>query len=196
MNETFAEAPGAGGGELESRVARHLDAGPDIDPAAWLFPGVVVLGAVTIGAETSLWPGVIVRGDLSPITIGRRCNLQDGVVVHVADEGPVWLGDGVSCGHRAVIHACHIGDECLVGMGAVVMDGAWIGSQCIVAAGAVVPKGMVVPEGHLVVGVPARVARPLTTAERDGLPRLAAKYVRVSAVYRSRSRGCQRAAEC
>ena len=196
MHETVKRDSISPDRELEQRVRGHLDLGPDIDSTAWLAPGVVVLGAVTIGARASLWPGVIVRADLSPITIGEECNLQDGVVLHVADNGPVWLGRAVSCGHRAVIHACTIGDECLVGMGALVMDQASIGRQCILAAGTVVPKGMQVPDGHLVMGVPGRVVRPLTGSERSGLARLAEKYVRVSAIYRARSTGCESIPEC
>ncbi len=155
-----------------------------MDSSAWLAPGVTVVGSVDVGPRASLWPGVVVRGDLAPIIIGGECNLQDGVVVHVADDGPVRLGCGVSCGHRAVIHACEIEDHCLIGMGAVVMDGARLGRECLIAAGAVVPKGMDVPDGSLVAGLPGRVVRQLSGEERARLVRLAEKYVQVSAVYR------------
>lgn len=180
---------------LQARVKRLLERGPRIDSTAWLAPDVVVWGAVTVGARASLWPGVVVRADLSPIEISEECNLQDGVVIHVADDGPVELGRGVSCGHRAVIHACRIGAFSLVGMGAVVMDRSTLGEECMVAAGAVVPKGMEVPDGHLVMGVPGRVVRELSADERRGLRALAAKYVDVSSVYRERF-GCQSNSQC
>lgn len=184
MHQPVKNPPNEAWDELDSRVAALLRRGPEIDPSAWLAPDVAVVGAVEIGPRASLWPGVVVRADLAPITIGEDCNLQDGVVVHVADDGPVRLGRGVSCGHRAVVHACEIGDHCLIGMGAVVMDGAVLGRHCLVAAGAVVPKGMQVPEGSLVAGLPGRVVRPLGDEERRQLVSLAEKYVRVSAVYR------------
>jgi gamma-carbonic anhydrase len=157
---------------------------PDIHPAAFIAPGAVVIGAVAIGEDASVWYQCVARGDINRIRIGPRSNIQDGTVIHVSDDFPALIGAGVSVGHRAVIHACEIGDGTLVGMGAIVMDGAVIGPCCVIGAGALVTKGTVVPEGSLVVGAPARVVRRLTAGEIAANAGLAAKYVEVARRYR------------
>ncbi|TGO04201.1 gamma carbonic anhydrase family protein [Serinibacter arcticus] len=161
------------------------DREPRVSPTAWLAPGTVLAGDVTIGAGSSLWYGAVLRGDCSRIVIGERTNLQDGVVVHVDDVSPTIVGDDVSVGHRAVLHGCEIGDGALVGMGATVMSGAVVGAGAMVAAGALVTPGKVVPPGVLAAGVPARVVRDLTDVERAHLVHNAAHYLELVADHRS-----------
>jgi carbonic anhydrase/acetyltransferase-like protein (isoleucine patch superfamily) len=149
---------------------------PAVDPSAWIAPGAVLAGAVTLAAETSVWYGTVVRADTETITVGARTNLQDGVVVHADPGFPVTVGRGVSVGHRAVLHGCTIGDDVLVGMGAVVLNGARVGSRTLIAAGAVVLEGADIPPGSLVAGLPAKVRRPLTDDELGAVRRNAASY--------------------
>lgn len=163
------------------------DEKPSVAEGVFLAPGAVVVGAVEIGTEASVWYGAVLRGDINRIVVGAQSNVQDGSVLHVSDAFPCVLGERVSVGHRAVVHACTVGDEVLVGMGAIIMDGARIGARSIVAAGSLVTKGMVVPEGSLVVGSPARVLRPLTAEEQAANAQLAMKYVEISKRYLSLS---------
>jgi carbonic anhydrase/acetyltransferase-like protein (isoleucine patch superfamily) len=149
---------------------------PAVDEQAWVAPTAVLAGAVTLAAEVSVWYGTVVRADTETISIGPRTNLQDGVVVHADPGFPVTVGDGVSVGHRAVLHGCVIGDDVLVGMGAVVLNGARIGSGTLIAAGAVVLEGADVPPGSLVAGLPAKVRRPLSEDELAAVRRNAATY--------------------
>ncbi|MES2507489.1 MAG: gamma carbonic anhydrase family protein [Verrucomicrobiota bacterium] len=157
---------------------------PDTEPAvhdsAFIAPGAVVIGAVELGAESSVWYTSVLRGDINRIVVGAQSNVQDGSVLHVSDDHPCILGDRVTVGHRAIVHACTVGDEVLVGMGAIILDGAVIGARSIIAAGALVTKGKVIPEGSLVVGSPARVVRALTPEEQAANIQLAHKYVAVS----------------
>ena len=156
---------------------------PEIHASAFVAAGAVVLGGVSVGELASIWYGCVISGDINHIRIGPRSNVQDGTIIHVADDHPAILGEGVSVGHRAIVHACEIGDETLVGMGAIVMDGSVIGPRCIIGAGALVTKRSKIPEGSLVLGSPARVVRSLSLAERQDNARLAAKYVEVSRRY-------------
>ncbi|MFT4212784.1 MAG: gamma carbonic anhydrase family protein [Microbacterium sp.] len=158
-------------------VLRLEDAVPALADTAFVADGARVLGAVTLGDRASVWYNAVLRADSAPITIGARSNLQDNVSVHVDRGAPVLLGEDVSVGHNAVVHGCTIGDGALIGMGSVVLSGAVIGAGSLVAAGAVVLEGTVVPEGSLVAGVPAKVRRPLTDEEREGLIRNAAAYL-------------------
>ena len=151
---------------------------PRIHPSAWLATGAVVVGDVEIGADSSVWYGAVVRGDVNRIRIGARTNLQDHCVLHVtADRFSCTLGDEVTVGHRAVVHGCTVGDGALVGIGAIVLDGAELGEGSLVAAGAVVTSGAVVPDGMLAVGIPARVVRALTSGERARQRARALAYV-------------------
>jgi len=157
---------------------------PQIHGSAFIAPGAVVVGAVTIGEEASIWYQCVLRGDINRIHIGAQSNIQDGTVIHLADDFPAMVGERVSVGHRAIIHACEIGDETLVGMGAIVMDGAVIGPRCVIAAGALVTKGFRAPEGSLIMGAPAKIVRELTAKEREANAALAAKYVEVARRFR------------
>lgn len=127
-----------------------------------------------------MWFGSIIRADINRIIVGAQSNVQDGSVLHVSDDHACELGERVTVGHRAVVHACRVHDEVLVGMSATILDGAVIGARSIVAAGALITKGMIVPEGSLVLGSPARIVRTLSLEEQRGNHRLAMKYVQVS----------------
>jgi len=124
------------------------------------------MGDVTLGPRTSVWYGAVLRGDMDRIVVGEATNLQDGTIVHVDEGRPTVIGARVGVGHRVILHGCTVEDECLIGMGSVLLNGVVIGSGSVVAAGAVVLEGMVVPPGSLVMGVPARVARPVDEALR------------------------------
>lgn len=137
-----------------------------IDPTAFVAPGAWVMGEVTLGPQASVWYATVLRGDMDRIVVGADSNLQDGVVVHVDEGWPALIGARVGVGHRAVIHGCSVEDDCLIGMGSVLLNGAVIGAGSVVAAGAVVREGMVVPGGSLVMGVPGRVVRPVDAALR------------------------------
>jgi carbonic anhydrase/acetyltransferase-like protein (isoleucine patch superfamily) len=159
---------------------------PRIDPTAFAAEGSTVIGDVELGPGSSLWPGVVVRGDVNAIRIGARTNLQDQTVVHVTGgTHPTAVGDEVTVGHRVVLHGCTVHDRCLIGIGAIVLDGAVVGPEAMVGAGALVPPGMVVPPRTLVLGAPARVKRPLTGAELDHLRASAERYAALAAAYRT-----------
>lgn len=165
---------------VHERLARHLGRSPEISRAAFVAPNATVLGDVVLGANSSVWYGCILRGDINSIVIGEGSNVQDGTIVHLADDYGVRVGNHTTIGHAAIVHACDIGDECLVGMGATVLDGARIGDRCIIGANALVTQRFVAPPGSMILGAPAKVVRPLTEAEQSGLRRWAEKYVEVA----------------
>jgi carbonic anhydrase/acetyltransferase-like protein (isoleucine patch superfamily) len=151
---------------------------PAIHPTAYVDVSAQVIGDVHVGPESSLWMNVVVRGDVHQVRIGARSNIQDLVLVHVMrDTHPTVIGDQVTVGHSAVVHGCTIEDRCLIGMGAILLNGCRIGTGSIVAAGALVPEGMVVPPGSMVMGLPARVRRQLTPEEDASIVRHAENYV-------------------
>ncbi|WP_395741012.1 gamma carbonic anhydrase family protein [Prosthecobacter sp.] len=162
---------------------------PAVGEEVFIAPGAVVLGAVEMGAQSSVWYGAVLRGDINRIVVGAQSNVQDGSVLHVSDDHACVLGERVTVGHRAVVHACTVGDEVLVGMGAIILDGAQIGARSTIAAGALVTKNTVIPEGSLVVGSPARVVRTLSAEEQRANGQLALKYVEVSRRYREMGLG-------
>ncbi len=146
---------------------------PRIHAEAWLDHSCVVIGDVQIGARSSIWPGVVVRGDINRIRIGSDTNIQDGSILHNSHDGPfmpggapLLIGDRVTVGHKAILHGCEIGDECLIGMGAIVMDKALIEANVILGAGSLVPPGKRLASGYLYTGAPARQARPLSDQEK------------------------------
>lgn len=150
---------------------------PKLGKGVYLAKTAVVLGDVTIGAHSSVWYGAVLRGDINRIIVGHHSNIQDNAVLHLADDFACVIGNWVTVGHSAIIHACKIADEVLVGMGAVILDGAVVGKQSIIGAKALVTQGMKIPPGSLVLGAPARVVRKLTLKERVGLKWWAEKYV-------------------
>lgn len=141
------------------------DATPTLADSAWLAPTATVIGSVTLGEETGIWYGAVVRGDVESITVGAGSNVQDNVTMHADPGFPLTVGANVSVGHNAVLHGCTVGDDSLVGMGAVILNGARLGARCLVAAGAVVLEGTEIPPRSLVAGVPAKVRRELTDDE-------------------------------
>ena len=148
--------------------------------AAFVAANATVLGDVTLGVNSSVWYGCVLRGDINSIAIGEGTNVQDGTIMHLADDYGVRVGNYTTIGHAAIIHACDIGHECLIGMGATVLDGAQIGDRCIVGANTLVTQRFVAPPGSMILGAPARVVRPLSAAEQDGLRRWAEKYIEVA----------------
>ncbi len=169
---------------LSKELTRNLSKVPSVHATAFVHAKAVVIGNVTIGPKASVWPCAVLRGDIAPIIVGEGTNIQDGAVVHVADGLPAKIGARVTVGHLAMIHACTIGDECLIGMHATILDGALIGNRCIIGANSLVTKGTQVPNGSLVMGSPAKVVRPLSIAEMAALPGWAEKYVKVAAHHR------------
>jgi carbonic anhydrase/acetyltransferase-like protein (isoleucine patch superfamily) len=158
---------------------------PILDETAWLAPGAVLAGQVSISKNASIWYNAVVRGDMDSITIGARTNVQDGCVLHADPGAPLAIGEGVSVGHNAVLHGCTVGDDVLIGMGAVVMNGATIGDECVIAAGAVIPEGMAVEARSLVAGVPGKVRRQCTDNDVAHIRRNAGDYVTLAARHRS-----------
>ena len=165
-------------------IDRYLATLPTVGARALIFPGAAVVGDVQLGDDVSVWYGCVLRGDLRPVTVGARTNVQDGAVVHVADDGPCDIGADCIIGHRAMIHACRIEDACLIGMQATVLDDAVIGTGSIMGAGALIPQGTVVPPRSLVLGLPAKVVKTLTADEEAFHRAHAAKYVRLKENYR------------
>jgi gamma-carbonic anhydrase len=151
---------------------------PSVHPTAYIDDSAHVIGDVEIGAESSVWMAAVIRGDVNRIRIGRRSNVQDGTVIHVMrDTHATTIGDDVTIGHAAVIHGCTIEDRCLIGMGAILLNGAHVGRESIVAAGALMVEGMEIPPRSLVMGSPARLKRPLTDAEVAEIQAYADRYV-------------------
>ncbi|WOO42497.1 gamma carbonic anhydrase family protein [Rubellicoccus peritrichatus] len=174
---------------ITERLQRFLECDPKIDSTAYVAKDAVVIGSVMVGPKASIWHGCVLRGDIERIVIGEGSNVQDGTVIHLADGLSAIVGRYVTIGHKAMIHACTIEDECLIGMSATILDGAVIGARSIVGAGAVVTKGTVVPPGSLVLGTPAKVVRSLSDEEQGGLKEWADKYVEVSAYHKAKFQG-------
>ena len=155
-----------------------------LDPTAYVAPGAVLVGEVSVGRNASVWFNATVRGDMEPIVIGAESNVQDACVVHVDKGHPTRIGERVTLGHGAVVHASVVEDDVLVAMKAVVLSGCHVGRHCLIGAGAVVPEGTRIPEGSLVLGVPGRVIRPLRPEEIERIHANARAYVELSRAYR------------
>ena len=174
---------------VRKRLDTFLAKKPALGRGVFIARGAAVLGDVTMGDHSSVWFNAVVRGDINRIVIGHHTNIQDNAVVHLADEYPCLIGNYVTVGHSAIVHACTVGDECLVGMGAVILDGAVLGEQCLVGANALVTPRTEIPAGSLVLGSPAKIVRALTDEERAGLKHWAEKYVANTAYYLERGIG-------
>lgn len=157
---------------------------PTIASSAFVAPGAVVIGDVTIGEESSIWFNTTVRGDIAPISIGARTSVQDGTVVHVNEDAPVVIGDDVTIGHGALIHGTEIGNGVLVGMGAIVLSYSRIGDGAVIAAGALIAERVVVPAGAVMVGLPAKQRSELDAVQRDRIAEIPPRYVAVSRRYK------------
>ncbi len=165
-------------------IAQRLALGPRLAQGAYISPGATLVGDVSLGEDSSVWYNAVLRGDINRIVVGARSNIQDGAVVHLADDFPALIGELVTVGHTAVVHACTVGDEVLIGMGAIILDGAEIGARSIIGANALVTRGTKIPPGSLVLGSPATVARRLSAAEQSDIQRWALKYVQTAKLFR------------
>jgi gamma-carbonic anhydrase len=159
---------------------------PRIHQSAFIAASADVIGRVTLCEESSVWYQATLRGDINEIVIGPRSNIQDNAVVHLADDHGCYVGEWVTVGHSAILHACTVKDEVLVGMGAIILDGAVIGERSIIGAGALVTGGTIIPPGSLVLGSPAKVVRTLSLDEQSRVRHWAEKYVKGSRKYKER----------
>jgi len=167
----------------EKTIYQYKDFWPQIDPTAFIAPGVKVIGQVTVGAHTSLWHNTVARGDIEKIKIGSYSNVQDNSVIHVAYDFHAVIGDYVTVGHNAIIHGCEIEDDCLIGMGAIILNYAHIGKNSIIGAGTLVPQGKKIPPNSLVMGSPGKIIREVTAEEIETIRRAAVRYAEVAKAY-------------
>lgn len=177
---------------MVTQIRSHKGVHPEFGDRVWIDPSAVVIGDVVLGDDCSVWPMTTIRGDMHRIRIGKRCSIQDGSVCHITHAGPYnpdgWpliVGDDVTVGHKALLHGCTIGSRVLVGMGAIIMDGAQVDDEVIIAAGTLVPPGKHLESGYLYRGSPVRQARELTREERDFFTYTASNYVRLKDEYRA-----------
>jgi carbonic anhydrase/acetyltransferase-like protein (isoleucine patch superfamily) len=166
---------------VEEQLERFLTVKPKLGRAVYVARGAVLAGDVTLGDYASIWYNAVLRADIDRIEVGHHSNVQDNSVIHLADDKPCILGNYVTVGHSAIIHACTIKDETLVGMGATVLDGAVIGERCLIGARSLITQGTIIPPHSLVMGSPAKVVRQLSDQEASQLKYWAEKYVRVAA---------------
>jgi gamma-carbonic anhydrase len=165
-------------------IAARLKKGPTIHSSAWVVPNATVLGDVVLEEESSIWYGTVLRGDINRIVIGPRSNVQDNAVIHVDTGYPTTVGELVTIGHTAIVHACTIDNEVLVGMGSIILDDVKVGARSIIGANALVTTGMKIPPGSLVLGSPAQIRRELTLDEQKDIARWAWSYVESAKEYR------------
>lgn len=173
-------------------IRSHKGLTPKLGQRVWIDPTATVIGDVSLGDDCSVWPQTVIRGDMHKIRIGQRCSIQDGSVLHITHASdfnpggwPLLIGDDVTIGHKALLHGCTLGNRILVGMGAIVMDGAVVEDDVIIGAGTLVPPGKRLLSGHLYVGSPCRQARALTENERRFFTYTAGNYVRLKDDYLS-----------
>lgn len=150
------------------------------DGPAYVAPSASITGDVALGRDSSVWHNAVLRGDLAPIRVGERSNVQDGAVLHVATGLPCLIGDDVTIGHGAIVHGCKVGDRCLIGMGSIILNGAEIGDECIVAAGALVTEGKKIPPRSLVLGSPAKIVRATSEEDMKKILHTAEAYCRLA----------------
>jgi carbonic anhydrase/acetyltransferase-like protein (isoleucine patch superfamily) len=173
---------------IQERLEAHLKKTPDTVRASWVAANATIVGDVTLDPKSSVFYGAVLRGDIARIVVGEGTNLQDNVVVHLADDCDTVIGAWCTIGHAAIVHACTIGDECLIGMGATILDRVRIGARSIVGANALVPMDFTCPPGSLVLGAPAKIARPLSATEQAGVRKWAEKYVEVAQAHAAREK--------
>lgn len=173
-------------------IAPHHGCSPQLATGAWVHPRATVIGEVSLGADSSVWPGAVIRGDVNHISIGDATNIQDGSVLHVSHKtehdptgGPLVIGARVTVGHTVILHACTIGDECLIGMGSIILDRVVVKKHVLLGAGSLVPEGKVLESGYLYLGRPARQVRPLTEEEIAYFDYSARHYVKLAQSYQN-----------
>jgi len=172
-------------GKAQATIMSYSGISPTLGNRILICDGVRIIGDVHIGDDSNIWFNAVLRGDVFPINIGKRTNIQDGSILHVTtDKFALNIGDDVTVGHNAILHGANIGNRCLIGMGAIVLDNAVIEDEAIVAAGSVVKPGMIVPSGKMVAGIPARIIRDVTPEERIGFSESAEHYREISEAYR------------
>jgi carbonic anhydrase/acetyltransferase-like protein (isoleucine patch superfamily) len=169
--------------QMDKQLDKFLGKTPKFGKGVFIAKTATVIGDVTLGAHSSVWFGAVLRGDINRIVVGHHSNVQDNAVLHLADDFPCILGSWVTVGHSAIVHACKVGDEVLIGMGATILDGSVIGKQSLIGANALVTQHTKIPPGSLVLGSPAKVVRALTKKERAGLKWWARKYVANTAYF-------------
>lgn len=168
-------------------IVRFQGKVPKIHKSAYISENVSVIGDVTIGEDSNIWFGTVIRGDICEINIGYRTNVQDNCTLHVGNEKqPLYIGNNVTIGHNAIVHGCTVEDEVLIGMGAIILNDAHIGKNTIIGAGALVSEGKEIPSGVLCLGVPAKVVRKLTEEEIESIKKSAENYVNLSKKYESK----------
>jgi carbonic anhydrase/acetyltransferase-like protein (isoleucine patch superfamily) len=165
------------------------DLGPNIvvtaDDAYFVAPSAAVIGRVTLGKDANIWFSTVLRGDTNTITVGAGSNVQDAAVIHVDDDAPAFVGDGVTIGHGATVHGCHVGNHSLIGIGATILSHAVIGEYCIVGAGALITERKKFPDRSLIIGAPARRVREVTEEEMRAIEKNAEHYVELGRRYRA-----------
>jgi carbonic anhydrase/acetyltransferase-like protein (isoleucine patch superfamily) len=155
-----------------------------MNPAAYVHPLAVIIGDVTLGARASVWPTAVLRGDTAPIVVGESSNVQDGTIIHVDHDVPATIGARVAIGHRAIVHGATIEDDCLIAMGAILLNHVHVGTGSLIGAGAVCTEGMIIPPNSLVLGVPGKVVRQTTPGMRERIAATVASYVELQERYR------------
>ena len=158
---------------------------PSVHPSAWVADSAQVMGDVVLAENTSVWFGVVIRGDMSTITVGKDTNIQDNSVLHTDRDMPLVIGEGVTVGHQVVLHGCTVGNNSLIGIGAVVLNGVKIGNNCLVGAGALVTEGKEFPDGSMIIGSPAKAVRMLSPEQIEGLKMSAKHYVNNASRYKT-----------
>jgi len=166
-------------------IYQFEDRAPSLPEEYYVADSASVIGAVTLNNQASIWFGAVLRGDIEPVIVGERSNIQDNSVAHTSRGQPVILGDNVTVGHKVTLHGCRVGNNCLIGMGAILLDGCEIGDNCIIGAGSIIGMGKKIPPGSLAVGSPARVIRTLSEEDFDHIHGFAARYVALQTRYRA-----------
>lgn len=164
-------------------IQKYKGIEPQIHPGCFIAEGACVVGDVKIGADSSVWFNTVIRGDMAQIVIGHGTNIQDNCTLHCVNDIKTEIGNNVTVGHGAILHSCTVGDNSLIGMGAIVLDGVSIGKNCLVGAGSLVAPNTVIPEGSLVIGSPAKVKRLLTEEELQNIGRNAREYINLASNY-------------
>ncbi len=172
-------------GYLSLMILQFEKQSPALAEGCYVAENATVVGKVVLGRQSSIWFGAVLRGDIEPITIGERSNIQDNSVAHTSSGFPVSIGQGTTVGHNVTLHGCTVGNHCLIGMGAILLDGCEVGDHCLVAAGALVKQNQKIPPGSMAVGSPARVIRKLSEEEISNVRKYADRYVALQARYRA-----------